>query len=156
VEAEVEQQKNQLVVLVTTDDEAYVPELRRRAREMAKEAVTYPSTDGVAGDASGSQGSTKSSSGDMSESGSKSSSTADASSSSSQPIEVKMTAHDIKDGVRLVITPKNGDLEGLRERLEQDAEQLGKGRCEISSSSNAQAPRSETEQQPRAAAKTTP
>ena len=130
-DAEVKQQANQLLVLVTTDEEERVPELQRRAQEMAKSTDNYRPAERVT--ASGAPAAAEKT---APQSGARAQKTADQKpmakdEPAGQPssIAVKVTAENMEDGVKLMFTPKRGDLDTLRARLEADAEQLGKGLC---------------------------
>ncbi len=129
-DAEVKQQANKLLVLVTTNEEERVPELQRKAHEMAKstdsyrpaEKVSTRETTGAPDPTSSKQAGEK---GSQQEPVAKS----EAAAGQSAPIAVTVTAENVEDGVKLMFTPKKTDLDMLRARLEADAEQLGKGLC---------------------------
>lgn len=122
--AEVERQDNGVTVTVTTQDSQSVPELQRRADELAKSTDSY----GVKPARAESEAARTDANPpvDSSAPGKQGSATA----KTPETIDVKVSAEKLDDGAKLTFTPKNGQVAPLLEGLERDAEQLGQGRCQ--------------------------
>jgi hypothetical protein len=91
---------NQLLVDMTTRDEAAVEDLRRQARELPTDPDSWSRADEPQG-------------------------ASDEAIEVSAPVEIQ----DIDRGVRFVFVPRSGDLGSVRTRLEQQARRLESGRC---------------------------
>ena len=134
-EADVEQEANRLLVTVRTDDQNSISELKRKARSMAKELDSYRPAQSAADNTSEESDSSTGAAKTTKKNDTPQTGRSEASKATSQPesdgeIQVKVSIEELNDGVKLVFTPTNGDVKTLRSRLEQDAEQLAKGRCE--------------------------
>jgi hypothetical protein len=137
--AEVKRQNDRVTVTVTTGDSPSIPELQRRANELAKSTDSYGDTRS----AGGTEQSRKNDTG-KNEASSKPASDEEPSTEGNAPrtasnsgeekgtdaIDVNVTAEKLADGAKLTFKPKNGDIEMLLERLERDAQRLGEGRCQ--------------------------
>jgi hypothetical protein len=123
-EAEVEQQDQKLVVRMTTNEESAVPELQRRAREMAKADLAYRGSRSISSEAldddGHEQGHHRGDADPLQRNAEE----------QNEPIRVNVGVENIEDGVELVFSPKSDDLDSLKTRLEQDAQFVGKGRCQ--------------------------
>ena len=101
-DADVEKTNTAIIVVLTTDEADEIAELQRKAAEFAKQDAYSP--------ASGNTGST----------------------GAPGVVPVQIAAFNLKGGVRLSFVPTySGHLDQLHQQLEQDADQLGKDRCEV-------------------------
>jgi hypothetical protein len=101
-DAEVEKTNTAIIVVLTTDETDAVAELQRKAAEFAKQDAYSPAS-----------GNTRST-------------------GAPGVVPVQIAAQNLKGGVRLSFVPTySGHLDQLHQQLEQDADQLGKDRCEV-------------------------
>lgn len=101
-EADVEKTNTAIIVVLTTDERDAVAMLQRKAAEFAKQDAYSP--------ASGNTGST----------------------GAPGVVPVQIAAENLNGGVKLSFVPTySGHLDQLHQQLEQDADQLGKDRCEV-------------------------
>jgi len=120
VEADVERAGNRVTVTLTTDEDQNVAELQRRASELAKSTKSYELTRQEP---------------KQSKQAADSPRAAEPVTAQGDPkvtpdrVDVAVVVEKVEDGAKLTFTPKAGELEALRARLEQDAEHLEEGHC---------------------------
>jgi len=117
VEADVERAGNRVTVTLTTDAEKDVAELQRRASELAKSTKSYEVAREESKTQPSSPGATESTTAD------------DQSKVNAERVDVAVAVEKVEDGAKLTFTPKAGELDALRARLEQEAEHLEEGHC---------------------------
>ena len=117
VEADVERAGNRVTVTLTTDEDKDVAELQRRASELAKSTKSYEVVRQESKPEPNSPGTTESPKAH------------DDPKVTSERVDVAVAVEKVEDGAKLTFTPKAGELDALRARLEQEAEHLEEGHC---------------------------